>query len=185
MRYKNTLKTLFLLVTVALLILPAITTFNEILTTIVMRIYLYRYLQDFIVPIQAKMITVVMHLFGLAAVPTLKGVALGNFHTIGNHVTISWNCIGWQSFILFLISLGTGLQGNYNTVSKMQTITIGILGTFLINIARISIVVLIAQFIGAVPSLIFHDYVSTLMTIAWLFVYWWFSFTYVLENEYS
>lgn len=147
-----------------------------------MKIQFYRVIQELIVPLQAKMIVVVIGLFGIKAVPTPLGVNIGTVQTL-NHVTISWNCIGWQSFLLFVLTLLTGLQGPYTRYSKAQTILIGFLGTFLMNITRISLVVLIAQFISTTAGVVFHDYFSTMMTIAWLFFFWWFSFTYVLERE--
>ncbi|MBI2034474.1 MAG: exosortase/archaeosortase family protein, partial [Candidatus Levybacteria bacterium] len=179
---KKTFKTIFIITTVILITLPAITTFNEILTSIVMKIQLYRVIQEFIVPIEAKMIVVTVGLFGIKAIPTPLGLNIGTIQQL-NHVTISWNCIGWQSFILFVITLFTGLQGPYTRYSKTQTILIGFLGTFLINITRISLVVLLAQFVNQVTATVFHDYFSTVMTIAWLFFFWWFSFTYVLERK--
>ena len=133
-------------------------------------------------PIQAKMIVVVIGLFGIKAVPTPLGVNIGTVQQL-NHVTISWNCIGWQSFILFALTLFTGLQGPYTAYSKAQTILIGFLGTFLMNITRISLVVLLAHFVNQVTATVFHDYFSTVMTVAWLFFFWWFSFTYVLERK--
>jgi len=33
---------------------------------------------------------------------------------------------------------------------------------------------------GRQVGIVFHDYFSNLMTIAWLFVFWWFSYTHVL-----
>lgn len=181
---KKTFQTIFIITSIILITLPAITTFNEILTSIVMKIHFYRVIQEFIVPIQAKMIVVVIGLFGIRAVPTPLGVNIGTVQTL-NHITISWNCIGWQSFLLFILTLMTGLQGPYTLYSKMQTVLIGFLGTFLMNITRISLIVLIAQFINQTAGVIFHDYFSTIMTIAWLFFFWWFSFTYVLERKFE
>lgn len=183
---KRTFKLIFLFTTILLLVLPAITTFNELLTSLVMRIEVYRYIQNLIVPLQARMITVVVRLFGISASATATGVLIGaSTNTVGNQVTIAWNCIGWQSFILFAITLATGLQGPYTLVSRFQTIAIGILGTFLVNITRISLVVLVAHYISRPAGVIFHDYFSTAMTVSWLFLFWWFAFAYVLEKPKS
>ncbi len=178
---KSNFKLLFIILSVSLLVLPLVTTFNELLTTLIMRIEAYRLIQNFIVPIETKMVTVVLRLFGLPAFPTLTSVNIGNVTTIGNNVTISWNCIGWQSFILLLISFATGLQGDFHSSGKFKTIIIGVLGTFLINIIRISLVAIISFRISPLLALIFHDYFSTLFIILWLFFFWWFSYTYVLE----
>lgn len=178
---KKTFKSLFLVLAVILLILPFVTTFNEFLTRVVMSIKFYRFIQDLVVPIQVKMITVILRMFGITAYPGITTVSFGK--AIGNSVEISWNCIGWQSLILLLISLFTGLQGPYKIQSKLQTVAIGFLGTFLMNLGRITIVILIAYYFGRVAGMVFHDYFSTIMTIAWLFFFWWFSFNYVLEKR--
>lgn len=177
----STFRTLFLFLAAILLILPFITTFNEFLTSVVMKIKLYRLIQEFIVPSQVKMITVILRLFGIEAYPGLVTVSFGK--AIGQVVEISWNCIGWQSLILLLISLFTGLQGPYKIYSKFQTVVIGFLGTFLVNLIRVMLVILITYYFGRLPGMIFHDYFSTIMIIAWLFFFWWFSFNYVLEKQ--
>lgn len=178
---KSTFKTLFLVLAVILLILPFITTFNEFLTSVVMKIRFYRIIQDFIVPYQVKMITSVLRLFGVTAYPGLVTISFGR--AIGQSVEISWNCIGWQSIVLLAISLFTGLQGPYKIATKIQTVIIGFIGTFLINIIRITIVILITYHVGKVAGMIFHDYFSTIMIIAWLFFFWWFSYNFVLERK--
>lgn len=178
---KSTFGTLFLLLAAVLLILPFITTFNEFLTSVVMKIKLYRLIQDLIVPYQVKMITVILRLFGMTVYPGLTTVSFGR--AIGQSVEISWNCIGWQSLILLIISLFTGLQGPYRIYSKFQTVVIGFLGTFLVNLIRITLVILITYYFGRLPGMIFHDYFSTIMIIAWLFFFWWFSFSFVLEKH--
>lgn len=183
--HKSTFSMLFMILAVMLLVLPAIITFNEVLTSLVMNFGVYKWLQLGVVPYEAKVIVVILRLFGISAYPTSIGINLGNGHTLGANVYLSWNCLGWQSFFLFLITLVTGLQGSYTLYSRIQTILIGFLGTFLMNILRISLVVVIAQFIGSQAAVIFHDYFSVLVTIAWLFVFWWFSFKYVLEKQES
>lgn len=178
---QSTFKTLFLLLAAILLILPFITTFNEFLTTVVMKIQFYRVIQDFVVPYQVKMITVILRLLGIPAQPGLVTISFGR--AIGQSVEISWNCIGWQSLILLLISLFTGLQGPYRLYSKLQTVLIGFLGTFLMNLIRVTLVILVTYYFGRLPGMIFHDYFSTIMIIAWLFIFWWFSFSFVLERK--
>jgi exosortase/archaeosortase family protein len=98
-------------------------------------------------------------------------------------VYISWNCIGWQSLVLFFLTLFTGLQGSYKWGGRVQTIILGILGTFILNIFRITLVALIAFYLGRLPAIIFHDYFSTMMIILWLFFFWWFAYSFVLETK--
>ncbi len=51
-------------------------------------------------------------------------------------------------------------------------VLIGILGTILVNLLRVTIVCLLAATVGRWPAVIFHDYAGTLMIIAWLFAFW-------------
>lgn len=180
---KSTFKLLFAIFSILLLLLPFVTTFNELLTRIVMQIKLYRLIQNLIVPFQAKLITVVLRAIGVQAFPTLTSVNIGKPTTVGNNITISWNCIGWQSFILLVITLVTGLQGPYVWWSKIQTIVTGVSGTFLINILRITLAIILAHYISPLAGLIFHDYFSTFFIILWLFFFWWFSYSFVLEKQ--
>jgi len=184
MEEKSTFKILFLIISISLLVLPLVTTFNEFLTRVIMKIELYRLIQNLIVPLEAKMVTVILRFFGISAFPTPTSINIGKPTTLGNSVIISWNCIGWQSFILLVITFLTGLQGSYYLLGKIQTIVIGILGTFLLNILRVSLVVLIAYRLSPLAATIFHDYFSTLFLVLWLFFFWWFSYKFVLiKNE--
>lgn len=183
MEEKSTFKLLFIVLAIALLFLPLVTTFNEFLTRVVMNIKLYRLIQNLIVPFEAKVVTVVLRTVGIPSFPTFTSVKIGQPTTIGNDVVISWNCIGWQSFVLLLITFATGLQGSYQTITKIQTVIIGVLGTFLLNIFRVSLVVIIAYHLNPIPAMVFHDYFSTLLIIFWLFFFWWFSYTFVLERQ--
>lgn len=182
MEEKSTFRLLFVILSIALLLLPLVTTFNEFLTRVVMEVEIYRLIQNFIVPIEAKMVAVILRAIRIPAFPTLTSVKIGKLTTIGNNVTISWNCIGWQSFILLVITLVTGLQGSYQLWTKIQTIIIGVLGTFLFNILRVSLVIIIAHRVSSLAAIIFHDYLSTFLIILWLFTFWWFVYTYVLEK---
>jgi len=52
----------------------------------------------------------------------------------GVDIRITWNCLGWQSFLLFFVSLLVGLKGPYTKISKLEAVIVGLLGTFLMNI---------------------------------------------------
>ena len=101
-------------------------------------------------------------------------------------VEIAWNCIGWQSFLFFILTGWVALQGDsYTFKSKIKAWMIGFLGTFLINLIRITIVVLISVYLNQILAHIFHEYGSILFVILWLFFFWWFSFKFVLEEKTS
>lgn len=177
---KGTFKTIFIITVVILMILPFFTTFSEFLTRIVENIKLYKAIENFVVPYEIKLVEVVLHIFGIKTIAGNGSI----FSIVKNEVPIgiqiSWNCIGWQSLILLIITLFTGLQGPYTKTSKLECMLVGILGTFLMNIFRVSIVLLVLYFFGKLPAIIFHDYGSTLMIIVWLFFFWWMSYSTIL-----
>jgi exosortase/archaeosortase family protein len=179
---KSTFSTLFLVLVVLLMFLPFITTFNEFLTRVFLRLEWYRVIENFVVPFEVRSIVAVLRLFGMevsGSNTTISVTVNGALQTMW----ISWNCIGWQSAILLVFTLFTGLQGSYKISSKVETIIIGILGTFVMNIFRMSLVVIIFKYFGHLPALIFHDYFANVAIIAWLFFYWWFCYRFVLEEE--
>jgi len=49
---------------------------------------------------------------------------------------------------------------------------------------RLSLVYLFFYYTGyQIGILIFHDYISNLLIIAWLFAFWWFSYAFVLRGK--
>lgn len=175
---KATFQVIFLSLAVLLIFLPFVTTFNEVLTRLVEKIYLYTFIEDYIVPYLSRLVGVVLIPFGLKVVGTASGLFLPDKSLA---IDIAWNCIGWQSLILVIITFFAGLQGQYRNYSKAQVILVGLLGTFLMNILRISSVVLVAVQFGYFPAVIYHDYFSNLLIVLWLFLFWWFAYAYILE----
>jgi exosortase/archaeosortase family protein len=182
---KKTLSTVLILVVLVLVILPFWTSFQDLLTRLVMRVGWYRALQDVIVPYELRVIGTVLTLLGF---PIRVGAAYIEWtkSSGGNEVIyLAWNCIGWQTVVLFGITLLTGLAGAYTRLSKLETLAIGILGTYLINMFRLALVVTVYFWVGRPFGIVFHDYFSNLLTLGWLFFFWWFVYAYVLEEKYS
>lgn len=165
---------------ILLMILPFVTTFNEFLTRVVETVGLDKVLADWIVPFEARMIAVILGVFGIPTQVSPSTIYLdkGGFFL---PVYISWNCVGWQSFILYIATLITGLQGPFTRASKLEAMFVGFLGTFLVNLFRMASVAIIAYFFGQLPAVIYHDYGSTIIILVWLFLYWWFSHGWLLE----
>ncbi|MCJ7792527.1 MAG: exosortase/archaeosortase family protein [Candidatus Marinimicrobia bacterium] len=180
---KQTFVHLFLILVLVLMLMPFLSTFNDLLTQLVMRLDFYRLIQKVIVPWEIRMVGILLLPFGF------KPAIMGEYLAItrgGNPLLIEiiWNCIGWQSLLFFLITTFVGLQGDkYTNFSKFKALVIGLLGTFLVNLFRIAVVVLVAYRLGQNVAIIFHDYGSTLAVIVWLFGFWWFSYSFVLEER--
>jgi len=175
-------KYVFIAVIFILLILPLFTTFNEFLTKAVLQSGIWQRIQNFWAPYQVRFVGGFLKIFGI------KNESLGSTLMIRkNNILIpfylSWNCIGWQSMILIVISLITGLQGNYSFSSKVETIIIGLLGTFIVNIIRIAGIALFIYYWGKGPAVFFHNYGGTILTISWIVFFWWLVFSFVLRPE--
>jgi len=179
---RSTYQLLLILTSVILLVLPFVTTFNEFLTRVVMNLGLDAVLEGWVVPTEVRMIAVILRLFGIQA-----SVSQTSLYLVKGSSTlpiyISWNCVGWQSFILFAITLLTGLQGPYTRRTKVETTLLGLLGTFWVNLLRIAAVCVVAFFWGQLPAVIFHDYGGTIIILLWLVFFWYFATTLVLEGE--
>ena len=180
---KRTLTGVLTLVVLILIILPFWTSFQDVLTRFIMQIGLYRSLQDIIVPYELRIIGTLLTLAGF---PVRVGQAYIEWTKAsgGNEVIyLAWNCVGWQTLVLFGITLITGLSGRHTLASKGETLAIGILGTYLINVLRLVLVVVVYFIAGRSYGIVFHDYFSNLLTLSWLFLFWHFSYSFVLEPK--
>lgn len=165
---------ILIMAAVLFMFLPLVTTFNEFLTRIVETIGLDGILTAWVVPTEVRMVAVLLGMLGIPSEVTTSTLYLdrGGLYL---PVYISWNCVGWQSFILFAATLFTGFQGRFTRASKAETMIAGLLGTFLVNLLRISSVAVVAHYFGQMPATLYHDYGGTIMILLWLFGFWWFS----------
>ncbi len=174
---KSPFRTIFIVVPLLLMLLPFVNSVNEFMTALLLKWHAYRVLEEWVVPYEAKMVASLFQLFPVNVEATKTGVFLNH-----GFLKIEWNCLGWQSIVLLLATLITGMQGKFKITSRLETIVIGILGTYLINFARLTIVGGLAITFGQTVAVIFHDYFSLLFLILWFFIFWWFCYTYVLEE---
>jgi len=177
---RDALKMTLVAMTCALLmLLPFVTTFDDLLTTWALQLGANNPLQG-IVPIEARMVVGLLGAVGIHAAASGSHIviwdAAGSMHTL----FISWNCIGWQSLILLGISFLSGLRGQQSLEARVQVVLIGIAGTMLLNLMRVAAVAAIAATIGQTPAMLFHDYGGTLLVIGWLFGFWLFAQRWIL-----
>lgn len=172
--------TLFIWTALLLMLLPFITTFNSFLTSLFLRFHYYRVLEEFIVPYQSKALASVLSILPIpiTVYPVPKGVWFN-----GLFIEMQWNCLGWQSAVLLIATFLTGIQGKFTGISRVETMIIGFLGTYLINMLRLVVVILLMLFFGRTGAVLFHDFFSLVFVILWFFVFWWFSYSFVLETK--
>ncbi|MEM2935560.1 MAG: exosortase/archaeosortase family protein, partial [Candidatus Bathyarchaeia archaeon] len=168
---------------VTFLVLPFVITFNEFLTKIVESIGFYMFIQNAIVPSLVRMAgAILQYLFGIQTSVSSSSIYLQGTG-LPIEISMSWNCVGWQSLVLFIFTLVTGLQGPYTLRSKVKCLILGAEGTFLVNLLRIVLSCLLAFHFGYLPAVIFHDYLGTLLLIVWLGIFWYFSLDVFLERK--
>ena len=171
--------TLLAVLCALLMLLPLVTTFDELLTAWAMQLGANNPLQA-IVPAEARMVVGVLGLTGIHAAASGSHLVVwdggGAMHTL----FISWNCIGWQSLVLLGVSLISGLRGSHPIEARVQVIVIGVAGTMLLNLLRVAAVAAIAATIGVTPAVLFHDYGGTLLVIGFLFGFWIFAQRWIL-----
>ena len=183
---KRVFKVIFAMLAVLLVTLPFVTTFNSVLTAVINRIGLYRAAQEAIVPFESRLVIALVRLLGIPAFLAGTGEKASFYLLKGQEylpVQLQWNCLGWQSLLLLGISLGIGLQGNFTRLSILECILIGFLGTFLTNILRMAFITLGIYYVNTVFAFLIHDYFAAFTTIIWLFFFWWFSYSFVLEMK--
>jgi len=180
--FRGMSRNLLLILIFVLMSLPLFTTFNELLTKVAEKTGVYTFLSKNIVPFETRAVSLILKPLGIDSKPTISHLYISR-NGIDTAIFFSWNCLGWQSAILLLLTLVTGLAGNYSISSKTETVLLGLTGTFLINLIRISVVVVVAYYFGQLPATVVHDYGGTLFTMFWFFWYWYFSYRYILEEK--
>jgi exosortase/archaeosortase family protein len=166
------------------MLLPLVTTFDELLTAWALQLGANNPLQ-MIVPVESRMVVGLLGLAGVHAAASESHLVVwdggGAMHTL----FISWNCIGWQSLVLLGVSLASGLRGNHPIEARVQVVVIGVAGTMLLNLLRVAAVAGIAATVGVTPAVLFHDYGGTILTIAFLFAFWMFVQRWILGSAMS
>jgi len=179
-RERNNINLTLLAIFCALLmLLPLVTTFDELLTAWAMQLGANNPLQA-IVPVEARMVVGLLGLAGIHAAASGSHLVVwdgsGAMHTL----FISWNCIGWQSLVLLGVSFVSGLRGRHSLEARAQIIVIGVAGTMLLNLLRVAAVAGIAATVGVTPAVLFHDYGGTVLIIGFLFGFWIFVQRWIL-----
>lgn len=184
MYQKQVFKKILAVTAVVLAVLPVLVTFSAILTGIFNRMQWYVWIQDHVVPFEARLVAVLIRLVGIKGVVTPGQTFAMLLERPGSDwlpVVLSWNCLGWQSMILLGLTLVTGLRGPYTMFSKIEVVVFGVLGTFLSNLFRMALITSLAYYWNNVAAMIVHDYFAMFVALIWMVFFWWFSYAYLLD----
>lgn len=183
---KTVFKNIFIFIAIVLTVLPTVVTFSAMITSLFNHMQWYVLLQKYVVPFESRLVAVMIKPIGITALipsdTTSVSLLLKKPHDYVP-IVLEWNCLGWQSMLLLLITLATGLRGKYSFVSKCEVILFGILGTFLINIFRMAFIVIVAFYWNSFAVFIVHDYFATFIALLWMIFYWWFAYRFILEEK--
>lgn len=186
MHQKATFKKLFAAVAILLAVLPLVVTFSAVLTEVFNKIGAYVWLQDQIVPFEARLVAVLLRGVNITGVVTPGAsfaMLLDRPGQLPLPVVLSWNCLGWQSLVLLGLTFATGLRGGWKRLSIAETIVLGVVGMFLINIFRMAFITSLAYYWNSVAAMIIHDYFAAFIALIWLIFFWWFSYSFILEPK--
>ena len=176
--------TLIAVGSIALLILPFFSTFGELLTKAAMAAGFDAWLGQWIAPLEGKLVHGALALIGI---PSAYDGSLLYIGTGAGSLAlyISWNCVGWQTVLFLVVSMLTGLQGEYTRRSRIEVAFLGVAGIATLNVVRITVVALVAYAFGRLPAIIVHDYGSVIATVVFLMAFWAFAYNVVLERKHG
>ncbi len=187
MKQKQTFKSLLAGSSIFILLLPVFAALNSFMTESLNHSGWWRPIQDFIVPWQAKMVASTLSPFGIDSRIT-SGSLYSSFYMIKDGtalpVYLSWNCLGWQSALLLVISFLIGLSSDFSNISRVKCIIFGLTGTLLVNIFRMSLIAIGIYYVNSLAAQIIHDYFAAFITLLWLVIFWWFSYKYILSSRF-
>lgn len=160
-------------IAVTFLCLPLLTSLNGVLASAVSSSGLSRVVAE-IVPYDSDSVSVLLNAVGLHAGNSPGSVWLyGGFFPVT--ATISWNCSGWQNFVVLGLTSVIGLKAIRGRGRQLAVLALAAAGMFAVNVLRIAIVVILAFSAGYPTALLFHDYAGTIMCLVWLFGFWAFA----------
>ncbi|MFC1625952.1 hypothetical protein ACFL1Q_02845 [Patescibacteria group bacterium] len=179
MKQKKVFLIILIAVVIILVLTPFTLSFNDVLTKQVEKLQWYIWIQDRVVPIGVRLVGVVMKALGINFVAYKDGFTVNEIPG-----RLSWNCLGWQSLVLFFVSVVFGFSaGKYTFISKTITLVTGLLGLFLMNLFTIVLIVVLLIVSKPLYAIVFHDYFAAIATMLYLILFWWYSYSYTLEEK--
>lgn len=186
MKGKATFKIILAAVAVTLMVLPLLAALNSFLTEVFNRAKWYQPIQRYVVPWEARLVAAALYPLGIKTRITTGPGRFAFYMVRGREIVpvdLAWNCLGWQSSLLLIVSLVAGLRREFTNISRLECIVFGLFGTLLVNILRMVLIAAGIFYINEFFAKVLHDYVMTLMSLVWLLFFWWFSYRFILEGK--
>lgn len=164
----------------SLTMLPFIGTINDLLAQAAASTRLDAFIETYISPPMAMAVAAILtYVFGIEATALGHSIYLVE-HYLPYKLLLDWNCVGWQSMLLLIISLAAGLQGSHSRLSKLKCILLGVVGVILLNLMRVALDALLLEAYGPRVAIAFHDYATLPLTFLWLAAFWYISTNFIL-----
>ena len=165
---------------VLMLLTPFVTTLDDLLAAVAQRFGLDAAVAFIAIP-EARLVAVVLNLIGIGAASDGATITVAGAHPVA--LVIGWNCVGWQGLVLLGLTYLVGLRPQDGLEAQMHIVAIGVLGTVIINLARIAVVAILAARVGYYPAIFVHDWAATIVTIAWLSCFWLFAERWIIGTN--
>ncbi len=163
---------------VLMLMTPFIATMDDLLAAAAQRFGLDAAVAFIAIP-EARLVAALLSVFGIAASSSGSTITVAGAQPVA--LVIGWNCVGWQGLVLLGLTFAVGLRPQDAWETRMHVVLIGVLGTVIVNLARIALVAVLAADAGYYPAIFVHDCAATLATVVWLTAFWLFAQRYVLN----
>jgi exosortase/archaeosortase family protein len=161
-----------------ILLTPFVATLDDLLAALAQRFGLDALVAGVAAP-EARVVAAALNLMGVHASSSGATLWVMGAHPV--KLVIGWNCVGWQGLVIFGLTLVVGLRPHEHWEASVHILTIGLLGTIVVNLARIILVSVLAADAGYYPAIFVHDWAATLFMVVWLAGFWAFAQRWILD----
>ncbi len=111
--------------------------------------------------------------YGIDLVPRITILADAGNHQINQvSLLVAWPCAGVQSLFLFiLIFFLFMMRSSLSQLHKVTYFFVGLIGTFMVNVARVISISLVMLYSGQAAGMAFHNTYGELYFLAWMGFY--------------
>lgn len=127
------------------------------------------YLSPYVVPSFTSLIAGILQTLGIGVETPSPSVIVLQTWKGALPILLVWSCVGIDSILIFSIILVIFLfEDESNTKTKVSWSIVGIIGTVLVNIIRVTLIFLTDYFYGSEAGGRFHYTVGYILFFAWL-----------------